>query len=235
MSSRLDRIALPEGEGTPQEPPGPAAPVRPTAAASGRQGLRTRAAGLPSRLWQRGLALLILAAVLGVTAVLIAAPLATVIDPDRGESEQLRRRWVAYETASLSRPALESALKQARSNEAAIAGLLKGNTSALAAAAMQSDVKAIVERNGGEIRSARIVPAIMTDRFERVSVHYDLAISMSALQTLLYQIESHTPYLFVDALDIRMPENWVPAAGGAPEPKLAVRWQLSGYRWGGAP
>jgi len=183
--------------------------------------------------WQRGLAVLPLAVALGIGWLVIVAPFVEVLDPDRSERERLERQWAAYDAAARSRPALEAELRLLRSREAEIDGLLKGSTAALTAAALQSDVKAIVEKNGGEIRSARILPASTTDTFEKVTVQYDVVVPMKALKGLMYQIETHSPHLFVDTIDIRAPENWRPSTGSTPEPKLAVRWQVSGYRWVG--
>jgi hypothetical protein len=57
---------------------------------------------------------------------------------------------------------------------------------------------------------------------------------MSALETLLYGIETHQPYLFLDAIDISTAESWSPDTAGASDPKLAIRLSIGGYRRAGA-
>jgi len=182
----------------------------------------------------RLLALGILAIVLAVVATVVVLPLAALLDPDQSEAEHLLQRWATYDAVIQSRPALEDHLKKLRSDASAQAGTLKGDTTALAAASLQGDVKEIVERHGGQIRSARILPAQAVDAFEKVGVHYDVALPQPALERLLYDLEAHVPFLFVEAVDIRMPENWQPGQGG-PQPSLAIRWQVIGYRWKGQP
>jgi hypothetical protein len=121
-----------------------------------------------------------------------------------------------------------------RTQDASLAGLLEGATTAVAAANLQSEVKKVIEDCHGEIRSAQNLATSTVDSFERIEIRYDLSAPMSALETLLYGIETHQPYLFLDAIDISTAESWSPDTAGASDPKLAIRLSIGGYRRAGA-
>lgn len=108
-------------------------------------------------------------------------------------------------------------------------GLIKTSSADLAAAQIQTDLKNLVHANTGEIRTAQTAPVVKTGGFETIAVAYDLTVPLSHLRALTYAIESHTPYLFLDNVEISAPQ----AAGSATqsEPTLELRWTVHGYRW----
>ena len=113
------------------------------------------------------------------------------------------------------------------------AALLPGASTALAAASMQSLVKALVEHHSGQIRSAQPMPGAAADGMEKVVVQYEVSLPLGALRAALHDLESQTPFLFIDEIEIR-PELY--AAGAATTPSdLHVQWTLHGYRRTGAP
>jgi general secretion pathway protein M len=188
-----------------------------------------------ARLPQRLLALAILAAVIASLWVVMARPMLAVLftaDDDQARSLKL---IAAYKRAAADRPALEARLGELRTREAGLAGLIDGATSAIAAGNLQSEVKKVVEGRHGESRSAQNLPSATAEGFEKVAIRYDLSVPMSALEALLYDIETHRPYLFVDGLEISTPENATPDAPGANDPKLAIRLSIGGYRRMAAP
>ncbi|MDE2075281.1 MAG: hypothetical protein KGJ81_17755 [Alphaproteobacteria bacterium] len=140
-----------------------------------------------------------------------------------------------YRAEAGLRPGLQNQIKTARQQLASIPGQIAGTSAPLAQAALQNAVKTIVDQNGGEIRSAQIVPATRANGFETIAVQYDLVVPVTHLSAMAYAIESSTPYLFIDDADITMPQNWQPEPPQAPEPEVEVRWTIHGYRWVGAP
>jgi len=57
---------------------------------------------------------------------------------------------------------------------------------------------------------------------------------MAKLRDLIYAIETHTPYLFVDDADIVAQQDWQTGDPQPTNPQLEVRWTIRGYRWSGA-
>jgi hypothetical protein len=110
---------------------------------------------------------------------------------------------------------------------------LSANTATLAQAQLQSAMKTIIESNGGVLLSAQILPPESVKGFDVVAIQYDLTLPLSRLRNLLYGVETHTPYFFINEADILMPANWYPDNAQAPDPTLELRWTVHAYRWNG--
>jgi general secretion pathway protein M len=181
--------------------------------------------------WRRVLALLILAGVVAVAWVVLIGPLANILF---GESDDVKHSLAVlarYEALAEARPQVQADLQAMQQRYAAISGLVEGNSTALAAAQVQSDVKSIVERNGGTVLSSQNGPTSLKDNFEKVEIQYDLTLPPANLKNVIYQIETHTPYLFLDNVNMRMPENWGLEDRDAVPPAMEVQFVVRGYRW----
>jgi general secretion pathway protein M len=189
---------------------------------------------IPERTKRRGLALLILAGVIAIVWIVILGPLADILF---GESEDVERSLdllAHYEALAEARPQVQAELQAMQQRNAAMSGLVEGSSAALAAAVVQSDVKVIVERNGGTVLSSQNMPSSLTDNFEKIEIQYDLTLPPGNLKNVIYQLETHTPYLFLDSVNMRMPENWGVQDPNAPVPAMEVQLVVRGYRWVGA-
>jgi hypothetical protein len=112
--------------------------------------------------------------------------------------------------------------------------LIVADDSALAEAQVQREVKSLVENNVGEVRSTQVASKKPTGGLEEISIQYDLSVPITRLDPLLYAIESHTPYLFIDHATISGGLAWQQpqsASKKQPEPKLDVRLTVRAYRW----
>ncbi len=172
----------------------------------------------------------LIALVLGTTtvALLLALAMTTLfhgsLDPDTDVQILARLRAQAA-----ARPQAERALATIRAQIATLPSLVRGETGALAQAALQGDLKAIAEANGSEVRSALPLPVVTEHGLERLSIQYDLVVPASKFRAFVHAIESHAPYLFVSSVDLSAPLSWS-TDSKAPEPKFEVRWTISGYR-----
>ena len=183
-----------------------------------------------NRRLQRGLAVAILAAI-PLTLWL------AIIDPlwqswsDSAETEQRSVKLISSlrQTATL-RPALEARLKDLEARNRSLPGFVPGNTAALAAATIQSEGKRVIESQGGQIRSTQDLAPSREHGFEKVGVRFDLTTSLEALPRIVYEIEAHIPYYFIDNLEIRAPEDGRPENYVANKPILIIRWDVYGYR-----
>lgn len=122
------------------------------------------------------------------------------------ESQDLKGKMLAKYLALISeKPALEkkiASLKEARKGEDS--KLIEGQTSSLAAAALQETVKGIVTGRGGSISSERVGKPDDFGKFKIINISIDAIIpDPKALSDVLFSIETRTPYLFVKELDVR--------------------------------
>ena len=66
-------------------------------------------------------------------------------------------------------------------------------------------------------------------RYRQITVNVQLTANIVALRKILYAIENHTPFLFVDSLQVRtqVPPNFKPQPGQ--EPEMFVMLDVTGY------
>ena len=136
-----------------------------------------------------------------------------------------------YRKEATARSSLELQFRDLQSRETHLAGLIDGNTSALAAAKLQSEIRRITEANGGEIRSTQNLPVTKNGNFEKVDMRFDVILPEKKLGEIIYQIEAATPYFFIDSVDIHSLDGGSLGASSSVESKLSLRWNIHGYRW----
>jgi general secretion pathway protein M len=183
----------------------------------------------PLRLTSRLLALGLLLMAGALLWFAVGVPVLTSVTGDGEALQASRDLLTGYRRAIANRPAIEQHLATARQAEAALPGLLPGASATLAAASLQAEIKRLVEAAGGQLRSTQDLPAAAEAGFERVEVRFDLAIPLSGLTSLLSAIDTHTPLLFLDKIEIHASEP----AGKIVAP-LSIRWNVHGYRRPGA-
>ena len=138
------------------------------------------------------------------------------------------------EAVLASRPLLEKQMQAQGAEAATVPGLVSAGSAALAQAKLQSTMAAIVAANGGTLVSAQLLPPSSERGFDVVAIRYDVTLPLSHLRSLLYGVETHTPYFFVDDADILIQPNWNPNAPDAPAPTVELHWTVSAYRWSGS-
>jgi hypothetical protein len=165
-----------------------------------------------------GIAMLIFAAVLLPAYALFAA--------QSDAAAQAQQELAALRARIAAHPALQTQLEALAAEENEAGAMLNGTNSALAAAAMQSLVKELVERHSGQLRSAQTLGSSSANGLEKIQVEYELSLPLGSLKSATYELETKAPYLFLDNVEIR-PELY--ATAGAP-PNLHVLWTVHGYR-----
>jgi hypothetical protein len=189
---------------------------------------------VPESLLGRRAALTALAAACLIAIFGIGLVFLLLVAGARSEAQDNLADLGRFRAEVASRPLVEHALAIVRSQASSHPAFLHGDSDALVQASLQSDVKAMVEAAGGEVRSAFVLPPTPDHGLDLVSVQYDLMLPVTRLHDLAYAIETHTPYLFVTAAELSAPQNW-PTDPKAPEPELELRWTIAAYRWSPAP
>jgi hypothetical protein len=172
------------------------------------------------------------AAALGFAGIafLVLAPIVAVFEGQQNRIEATMRQVALHKARAETEPAVAALLKATEDAAAAMPGLLTGESAALAGAQLQRDVRAIVEKMEGRIGSAQVLPPEVENGYERIAVQYTLSLPMIRLRELVYVLESHAPFLFLDDVTIAGPRDWQPDVADAPEPWLEIRWTVHGFR-----
>jgi general secretion pathway protein M len=175
------------------------------------------------------------AAALSLLAALLALPYFFVIAPYRAASEaadaeiaELQDGIARLEKVAAAGPALARQLEDVARAAAPQQFYLAGATDALAAAELQASLQSLVAANAGQLRSIQVLPAGETDGFRRVALRVELSAPLAGLYPLLYRLETGTPYLVIEAIDIDGPPE-APGAKPAAAPMLNASFVVVGY------
>jgi len=77
-------------------------------------------------------------------------------------------------------------------------------TSALASAQMQEFIKQAIVQAGGQLSSTQVLPPNNSkDNFSRITVSVRMTGNIEVLRAVLYKLETATPLIVIDQLDIR--------------------------------
>jgi hypothetical protein len=101
--------------------------------------------------------------------------------------------------------------RQSKAAAAPIQAFLDAATAGLAAADLEAYMARLADRNAALVSFGTQASA-GEEAAGVVRIEASLDISLSALQGLLYQLESGTPYVFIDSMTVRAPNTAVAAA-----------------------
>ena len=76
-------------------------------------------------------------------------------------------------------------------------------TDALASAEMQNFIKKTIVDAGGQLSSTQASPVSVKDGFSRITVRVRMTGNSEVLRAVLYKIETSTPLIIIDQIDIR--------------------------------
>ncbi len=155
----------------------------------------------------RALALAILFGAIALVWLFVIQPVTDAFAAQQDEIVQSRALLGALEARIAAGPLVAAHLAKMKAREASTAGLIPGKNAEIAAAGMQNLIKALIEGESGQIRSAQNLPPVDTDGFERINIQYDLSLPMARLRDVSYRLETSLPFLFLDGVDIQAPEG----------------------------
>jgi len=184
---------------------------------------------VPRYLLGRRAALAAVAFVVVLLGALAWAAYLMLLAPDDTDVSDARDRLARLQAQAAALPQVQAQMAALTAQLGSQPNLLQGDSDSIAQAALQSDVKAIVEANSGEVRSANALSPTPERGMSLLSVQFDIVLPVSKMSALAYAIESHAPYYFLSAVDVAGPQSW-PADAKAPVPQMEIRWTVSGYR-----
>jgi general secretion pathway protein M len=178
----------------------------------------------------RAAALLLLVAALAGAWIWVVEPIAAAYrqtDADLADGRDMLQR---FERLGDARAAFEAQLKAIEERPATTAYYLEGATDALAAAALQARVTALVESSGASIVSIQTLPTAEEAGLRRVAIRLQMASEIAPLLQILHGLETGVPVLFLDAIELQSYNvTYDDPTQPAVEPQLTVGFDLYGY------
>jgi general secretion pathway protein M len=171
-----------------------------------------------------------LLALVALPVLLVAWPLAGVHrDLDEG-IEMLTTRLAKLQRLAAQREGLERLYREGRQAHQADAHFLESVSDILASAEIQGIVKRVVEAHGGQVQSAQSLPARIEDAGIRITVRVRARLGLEGLVRTLHELETGTPFLFLDNLSVRGQPVMRLRRGTRPEAtELNLEADIAGY------
>lgn len=76
-------------------------------------------------------------------------------------------------------------------------------TSALASAQMQEFIKQTIVQAGGQLSSTQVLPSTSKEKFNRITISVRMTGNIEVLRDVLYKLETATPLIVIEQMDIR--------------------------------
>ncbi len=187
---------------------------------------------IASRLVRRAVALALPALLLVALYGVAVRPAWRAFADDRARTEQLKDVLARYHERAARLPALETRAAALRQSGGPAEGYLGGDNPALAGAALQEHLKALIGEWQGQLTSVQILPAAPDGARLRITARGEMTLNVESLEHVLYAVESETPYLFVDALAIHAVSPGGRTRGKDADPVLDVRFDITGFMRG---
>jgi general secretion pathway protein M len=171
-----------------------------------------------SPLVSRALALALLFALVCLVFGDIVLPLLGAYRTAVASAQQLQSSIDHARTSGDNVAALRAEVAKRKGLEQSAPGFLRSSKEALAAAELQERLKTVTATVHADLRSTQSLPPRDEANARRITVRGEIVADIAALQTLFYVLESGSPMLFLDNVDI-----------GGMTPKITVRFDLYGY------
>ncbi|MGB5062902.1 MAG: type II secretion system protein GspM [Candidatus Competibacter sp.] len=147
--------------------------------------------------------------------------------------EQQQVRLEQLERMAASREPIQQLIASIQQDRNITAQYLPQFAPSLAAADLQQRVKAVVEAVGGTLRSTQALPPVEEGNAVKVAVNATVSGDTESLQKILYDLESQTPLLFIDNLDVSAREIRQRLPNGRladyTRVQLNIQFEVSGY------
>lgn len=159
----------------------------------------------PLRAASRGAALGLLGLMLGGLYALVLDPVFSGYRAGLDDLQQERSRIARFAAVAASAEEVEAAAGVAESRQAQSGIFIQGTSDAQAAAALQGRINSVVRSAGGDLRSVQSLPpeSSAVDGVSRIGVQLQYIGTIHDLRRLLYALETGTPLLFIEKLEMR--------------------------------
>jgi len=181
------------------------------------------------RAQRRILAVLLLLVAVGVVVRLMVLPIWTAYADNRDAIAQTEDNIARYARLSIQVDALGAIVEELEQADDLDRYVFSQESEPLAAAALQDRIKSVVTNSGGTLTSTQVLPTVVDQGFKRVVVNVRMAVSVDALQRVLYGLENNLPYLLADDIIILSRGAGKRRRNVKAVDALDVRFNLSGF------
>lgn len=151
----------------------------------------------------RFLAIGLLLGVIGFICFVIVMPLVSQGLALHEEKNALSFRFGQYERILSRKQSVIEEMENLKSQIADQNYLSTQNTTALASAELQELIKQTIIEAGGQLSSTQGLPVVTKNNFQRISVSVRMTGNSEVLRAVLYRLETATPLIVVEQIDIR--------------------------------
>jgi hypothetical protein len=151
----------------------------------------------------RGAALTILLGVVALVYLGTAVPLLATYGSMRDSIAQLQDQLQRYQARARDLDARKAELAALQKRPSSDDGFLQGKNETLVAAQIQNRVKALADATHSELKSTQVLPAEDEGKRRRIGVRGQISTTVAGAQRVIYGLESASPILFIDNLDVR--------------------------------
>jgi general secretion pathway protein M len=147
--------------------------------------------------------------------------------------EQYQGQLAQLERIATTEEPVRQLIAKAQQDRNVTAQYLPQSVPALAAAELQQRLKTLIEAAGGTLQSIQSLPPVEEAGAVKVTISAVMSGDIGGLQRVLYDLESQTPLLFVDNLEVTARVNRPRLANGRyatyTRIQLNAQFEVSGY------
>jgi general secretion pathway protein M len=152
---------------------------------------------------ERLIAVGLLLAVISFISFVIIVPLVNQGLALHDEKNALGFRFEQYQRILSRKQNIVDEMEMLKSDIADQNYLSTQNTTALASAELQEMIKQAILESGGQLSSTQGLPVVTKNNFQRIPINVRMTGSSEVLRAVLHKIETATPLVVVEQIDIR--------------------------------
>jgi len=152
---------------------------------------------------QRWLALSLLMIVVLVISLIVVAPLLNKGLELHKSKNDLIFRLQQYERILATKNTVVASMAKIKEQHDLQSYFNSQETDALASAEMQAFIKKTIVDAGGQLSSTQALPVNNKNKFSKITVRVRMNGNSEVLRAVLYNIETSTPLIIIDQIDIR--------------------------------
>ena len=156
-----------------------------------------------SQKMQRWLAVGLLIAVVLIIGLIVIAPLLNKGMALHDAKNSLLFKLQQYERILATKESVVAGMAKIQQQHEQQHYFNSQNTDALASAEMQEFIKKTIVEAGGQLSSTQELPANNKDKFSKISIRVRMTGNSGVLRAVLYKLETATPLIIIDQIDIR--------------------------------
>lgn len=152
---------------------------------------------------QRWLALGLLLLAVAIIGLVLIMPIANRSMALSEEKDALAFKLQQYQRILAKKDAVNASMDKIKGQQAEQGYFNSQETDALASAEMQEFIKKAIVEAGGQLSSTQATPVSTKNGFSRITVRVRMTGNSEMLRAVLYKIETSTPLIIIDQIDIR--------------------------------